>query len=182
MIKNLTQSFFFFFLQLPIPKLIETKLLSSTVHCLPLHPFTEPKSKVQIFLMGMRLRWWYRRWSQEVWEEKQQYPHTNILSSHGSLSLSLSLSLFLFALVVLLVETVCTSKRICKKENIEQKIFCDEEKKKKKKEKEKERKNWMECSEEQRKKRDKKKEKWRIKEKKKKKKGEWPVGERRKVT
>ena len=48
--------FFFFFLQLPIPKLIETKLLSSTVHCLPLHPFTEPKSKVQIFLMGMRLR------------------------------------------------------------------------------------------------------------------------------
>ena len=33
----------FFFLQTPIPKLTEPKLLSSTVHRLPLHPFTEPR-------------------------------------------------------------------------------------------------------------------------------------------
>ena len=33
----------FFFLQPPIPKLTEPKLLSGTVHRLPLHPFTEPR-------------------------------------------------------------------------------------------------------------------------------------------
>ena len=49
------------------------------------------------------------------------------------MALSLSLSLFfLFGLVVLLVETVWTSKRIHKKENITSKILCDEETKNKK--------------------------------------------------
>ena len=37
----------FFFLQPPIPKLTEPKLLASTVHRLPFHPFTEPRTQLK---------------------------------------------------------------------------------------------------------------------------------------
>ena len=39
--------FFFFSFNPPIPKLTEPKLLSSTIHCLPLHPFTEPSTQLK---------------------------------------------------------------------------------------------------------------------------------------
>ena len=38
---------YLFFLQPPIPKLTEPKLLSSTIHRLPLHPFTEPSTQLK---------------------------------------------------------------------------------------------------------------------------------------
>ena len=53
-------------------------------------------------------------------EKKNNNTHTQT----SYLVMALSLSLFLFALVVLLVETIWTSKRISKKENITPKIFC----------------------------------------------------------